>query len=177
MLLRVASPCCPMCKHFTFVLPLLLDLLRESAVSAPVKGDRGLASDKRRCRTRSPGWGTRRSNARALYIGLSSVDSCLSLWSRRHDQALCSRISGSACGNVVIRERIWRAQRAVASIETITVPVERVTAQVAILSFRTYQRHSGRRRHRLMGRARHTFAVSRWQLAASNALEASFSSF
>ena len=177
MLLRVASPCCPMCKHFTFVLTLLLDLLRESAVSAPVKGNRGLASDKRRCRTGSPGWGTRRSNARALYIGLSSVDSWLSLWSRRHDQALCSCVSGSACGNVVIRERIWRAQRAVTSIETVTVPVERVTAQVAIMAFRTHQRHSGRRRHGLVCGARHTFAVSRWQLAASNALKASFSSF
>ena len=138
MLLRFACLCCAKCKHFTFVLPLPLDLLRESAVSAPIKGNRCFASDKRCCRTRCPGWSTRRSNARALYIGLSSVDGWLSLWSRRHDQAFCSRVSSSACGDIGIRERIWRTQRTVTSIETITVPVEGVAAQVSIVAFRTH---------------------------------------
>ena len=138
MLLRLAYPCCAICKHFAFVLPPSLDLLCKSAVSAPIKGNRGFASDKRRRRTRSPRWRTRRSNARAMYVRLAIVNSWSSLWSRRHDQVLCGLVSDSTCSDVVIRERIWRAQRAITSIETITVPVERVAAQVSIVAFRAY---------------------------------------
>lgn len=138
MLLRLAYPCCAICKHFAFVLPPSLDLLCKSAVSAPIKGNRGFASDKRRRRTRSPRWRARRSNARAVYIRLAVVNSWSSLWSRRHDQVLCGLVSDSTCSDVVIRERIWRAQRAITSIETITVPVERVAAQVSIVAFRAY---------------------------------------
>jgi hypothetical protein len=162
MLLRFACPCCAICKHAAFVMPPSLDLLRKPAVSAPIKGNRGFASDKRCCRTRSPRWRARRSNARALYIRLASVNGWSSLWSWRHDQVLCGFVSGNTCSNIAIRERVWRAQRAVTSIETITVPVERVATQVSIVAFRAYQRHSGRRRHRLMGRACHTFAVCGW---------------
>jgi hypothetical protein len=162
MLLRFACPCCAISRHFAFVLSPSLDLLRKSAVSAPIKGNRGFASDKRCCRTRSPRWRTRRSNARALYVRLASVNGWSSLRTRRHDQVPCGFASGGTCSNIAIREWIWRTQRAVTSIETITVPVERMTTQVSIVTFRADQRHSGRRRHGLVGRACHTFAVGGW---------------
>jgi len=149
-------------KHFNFLLPPSLDLLGKFAVPAPIKGNRGFASDKGCWRTRSPRRRTRGGNARAVYIRLAIVNSWSSLWSRRHDQVLGGLVSGSTCGDVAIRERIWRTQRAVTSIEAITVSVERVAAQVSIMAFRAHQGHSWRRRHGLVGRACHAFAVCGW---------------